>query len=513
MSRAFWALSLALAMMGCIEDQAVNRDQEANGDMPSADAAPASADGAMGQAGDGGPPMLMDPVPDGAVDARPPSARDAGMTMPPPPPTDDPDCNAFCERVDTCLIPECPEIEAAAGPGFCVEWCEGTPPGVLGSLGELACDTFVEVMYREAEDLREFCEGGFDPGEDPPADVEDQCEEICGFAAACGVPQRECRQFCGQLGDRTRACLERADDCGDLEECIEGGGDGPRDGPGSDRLRDACEPLCGRQAQCVTQQCAPGALPADYIEECADACVQTPPDEETFRTVFRGRCDEIIDDIRARDPAIDGRCDAEEEQACENLCENIVVPCGQVDQAECVAQCEGWDQANFRCVTFSEQCFQVNECFGDAMGQQMCQSTCNRIQSCLEEACPPRIISPEWNIDCTAGCLDDPPSQQETDVFLAWTCAEVRGWMYQNSRELRPLCEGNRDFRPNVEECTAFCDNVIGNCPVIGGRNFCLNGCASLTRDQYACAVERQGDCQGIATCLADPVEPPDDAP
>jgi hypothetical protein len=255
----------------------------------------------------------------------------------------------------------------------------------------------------------------------------------------------------------------------------------------------------------VIQWCAPGALPNEFVEDCIDACEADPPDVDVFREVFRGRCDDIIVDLRAAHPEIDMRCDAEEEQACQNLCADMVAPCGALDEAECVAQCEGWDEANFRCVQFSDSCRDLNACFGDEAGQQRCQDTCDRLQVCLLEACPPRIISPEMHINCTAGCLDDPPSARETEEWMDLSCADVRGWMYQRSRELRPLCEGNQDFRPTVDECTAFCDNIIGDCPFIGGRNFCLAGCASLTRDQYACAVERQDECDAIAACLADP--------
>ncbi len=509
MSRALLALSLALTTVSCIEDQAVNRDREANGGTPTVDASLPSVDGAMGSGGDA---ASMTP-PEAMTDGTPPVDNDARPTPEPepePPPTDDPDCNAFCERIDTCLLPACPGLEDVAGANFCAEWCEGVPPQALQALGRLECREFVEVMFREADDLEEFCEGE----RRPPDDVDDQCDEICEFAAQCGVPERDCRQFCNQLGDGTRACLERAERCEDLEECIEGGGDDPPDGPpGRDDLRDACEPLCGRQAQCVIQQCAPGSLPGDYVDDCARDCERDPPDVDTFRRVFRGRCDELIGEIRDASPEIDGRCEAQPDQACANLCADLVVPCGDLEQAECVAQCEGWDEANFRCVSFSDQCREVNDCFGDAEGQQRCQDTCDYLQECLLEACPPRIISPEYRLNCAAGCLDDPPSERETEDWLALSCADVRGWIYQRSRELRPLCEGNQDFRPSVEECAAFCDNVIGGCPFIGGRNFCLNGCASLTRDQYGCAVERQGDCDGIAACLADPVDAPGGAP
>ena len=183
------------------------------------------------------------------------------------------------------------------------------------------------------------------------------------------------------------------------------------------------------------------------------------------------------------------------------MCEERVVPC-RISQEACVADCQNWDRANQLCVVQSRRCIDVNACFGDPEGQQLCRRTCDYLQECLEEACPPRSIPPTVTDGCTAGCLDDPPSAQEADDWEALSCREIREFVYRGNRELRPICEGGRDFRPTPEECVAFCDNALGDCLGVGGRNFCLAGCASLTRDQYGCALEAQGNCEVIDRCL-----------
>jgi len=100
--------------------------------------------------------------------------------------------------------------------------------------------------------------------------------------------------------------------------------------------------------------------------------------------------------------------------------------------------------------------------------------------------------------------MSDPPDEEGVAGFEALECREVRNIVYRNNRQLRPVCEGGRDFRPTADECVAFCDDSLQACIGLGGRNFCLAACASLTREQYTCALEAQGDCVQISSCLED---------
>ena len=93
---------------------------------------------------------------------------------------------------------------------------------------------------------------------------------------------------------------------------------------------------------------------------------------------------------------------------------------------------------------------------------------------------------------------------EAVDRFTDLSCRQVREeTVYRGNRELRPLCEGDGDFRPRPDECAAFCDGALGQC-IIGGRRFCLAACASITRDQYECALTADDDCAQIDTCLSD---------
>ena len=134
--------------------------------------------------------------------------------------------------------------------------------------------------------------------------------------------------------------------------------------------------------------------------------------------------------------------------------------------------------ANHVCLVRADSCREVNECFGDPEGQERCRRSCDVLQACMEEACPPRILPPTLTDGCTADCLDDPLSPRELEQWEALSCREVREVIYRGNRELRPFCEGGRDFRPTPDECVAFCDNALGACLGIGGRNFCLAGCS-----------------------------------
>jgi len=386
-----------------------------------------------------------------------------------------------------CLFPACDGLRDVVPPSFCREWCREAPDSWLDESADLSCSDFNERLYEESRELAEFCS-------DEP--VPDECEAICEFAAECGFPGNGCGQLCRSLDDEQRGCLANAEECGEFFRCIDGGREDRPD------PRELCEGYCGRRSQCIFNECAPGTLPDGYTTACFESCEEDPLSFPEFQEFFDMSCAEVVVSLREVDQMLDARCDAEEEDACANVCADRVVQCMGITQEACVADCQNWDRANHVCVVRADSCNEVNACFGDPEGQELCRRQCDHLQTCLLEACPPRILPPTLTDGCTADCLEDPPSEGEVEQWEAFECRRVREFIYRGNRELRPLCDGGGDFRPTPEECVGFCDNALGACLGVGGRNFCLAGCASLTRDEYGCALEAQGNCARINVCL-----------
>ena len=479
---------------GCIERSgSATENETADPDTNTVSGNPPLGDGGVTGTGDGAIALsdAAAPVQPGN-DAATAMDRDAGENQPPPdvppPPADDAPCDRFCARMDMCLFPACSGLEDLVPPNFCREWCTG-PDSWLDESADLACGEFNERIYEKAEELREFCS-------DEPAP--DECQAICDFAAECGFPGEGCTRLCRSLGQAQRDCLRRSETCNELFGCIED------DEPDRPDPSEICEPYCSRRTTCIFNGCAPGTLPEGYTRACIASCEENPLEFREFQAFFDQTCQEVITAAREADAMLDARCDAEAVEACANVCADRVVPCMGITQEACVAECEAWDDANQICVARARSCEDVSECFGDPEGQALCRRTCDHLQSCLLEACPPRIIPPTLTDGCTAGCLDDPPSAQETDQWEALSCRDVRETVYRDNRQLRPLCEGNGDFRPLPDECAAFCDQTLLQCIGIGGRNFCIAACSTLTRDEYQCALEAQGECQAINACLGD---------
>ncbi|MCA9545203.1 MAG: hypothetical protein KC613_12455 [Myxococcales bacterium] len=338
----------------------------------------------------------------------------------------------------------------------------------------------------------------------PPADAgpPPACR-LCAPIEACGYPlsDDECRDLCRQASPELARCIIMARGCDALGACF----DGPQP-PGPPPAEDLCRAFCNRQAQCIQLECAPGALVDGFVAACFEGCVANPPAPEELPPYFEALCPEIIGEIRGWYPEVDARCDNDRAQVCAQLCSDRVANCDpRVDRAACAADCEAtWTDANLRCVQFAQDCRPLLACFGDPEGQALCERTCDRLQGCLEEACPPRIIPPDLVTNCTAGCLADPPAPMEVEAWEAAECRQIREFAYRNNAELRPICEGGREFRPGPDECAAFCDNVLLDCLGVGNRAFCLAGCAAFTRDQYVCALEGQGECAAVNACLAE---------
>ena len=126
------------------------------------------------------------------------------------------------------------------------------------------------------------------------------------------------------------------------------------------------------------------------------------------------------------------------------------------------------------------------------------------LAGCLTEACPPRILPPQLISSCTADCFNNPVSEEDLTQWEMSSCREVREVVYRDNQQLRPICEGNQDFRPSPEECAAFCDTSLDAC-LLGGSALCLSACASLTRAEYECSLAAQGVCDEIDLCLSEP--------
>jgi hypothetical protein len=341
------------------------------------------------------------------------------------------------------------------------------------------------------------------PGPRPDATIadaavpDDPCALLCDRAAECLELERdECQRLCPSLAPERHACVLDAPECADMRACF---AEPERPGP-----VEICDAVCERQAGCVAFVCAPGTLPDAWADTCYSDCLAQPPEQAEIQQLFAGLCAEVVADVRAFDDAIDGRCDAEAEAFCPLLCDDRILGCApDLDRGACIEACEfTWNDTNLTCLQQAEACPQINACFGDPEGQAACEDTCDHLQNCLLEACPPRTVPPILTTRCAAGCLNDPPAENRVDAYLALECSQVRQLVYRGNPELRPICEGGREFHPSPDECVAFCDNALQGCLGVGGRQFCLAGCAAISRDAYVCALEAQGDCQQIQVCL-----------
>ncbi len=473
-------LAALLATHGCISEETAAEETEDASVGEQVDGG--DEDGGPGQ----GNRMEGD---DGSLDPPPP-VPDAGDPVvdaaPPPPPMGNP-CQDFCDRFDECFAPQCPALPNSEM--ICRRTCSNLSDDQLSGLAAAECGDFNATIYGFAPQLERFC------SDEPPPEG---CDEVCDLFERCGGGDRaQCEGTCRALDESTLECVRAADECQDLAGCFN------MMQPPDDAER--CENYCNRQAVCTFRECAAGTLPDGWTGECRETCEADPPSQEEMAWVFDQICDDVVVGVRARDEGIDGRCENEPEAVCTLLCRETIVPCSDaLDQAACEAECEAFDEANLRCVQLADGCDEVSACYGDPEGQARCNAFCDRLQSCLLEACPPRIIPPELSVGCTAGCLDSPPPEEQAEVVANASCREVRQLVYQRNRQLAPICEGGRDFRPSPEECVAFCDNSLQACIGVGGRQFCLAACASLDRDQYQCALEAQGNCNEIAVCLED---------
>lgn len=182
-----------------------------------------------------------------------------------PQPDPDGQCRAACERAFECEdLP--PGIDREELIGQCIPEClqETTP-------AERQC-----VIAAECNAI-ENCQGVMPPG----GDIEDECRQACDVAVQCGElpPQAhpECVDGCLDASTaHERACvINNADDCGNIEACIEGG-EPPPDPPGGDVARE-CAEACQFVVGCED-------IPDDFREialaECQQGCVDESTAEE-----------------------------------------------------------------------------------------------------------------------------------------------------------------------------------------------------------------------------------------
>ena len=485
----FAVLTMSLFAVSCIDEGASSTKGETEDDRFQ------TLGGSGGHAGDGGPGAGGQP-PDASgvsMDGAP-SDQDANVIadvliiQEADAPMVSPDiCDDFCGLAEMCLPAACPALDELPR-GLCNS-CGRIDAAEVAAAVAGGCDSVIKLLFETVPNLEQFC------SDEPPTE---ECQAFCARSGECtgSAPDDPmCQGFCRTLRPEQIGCVINAPNCNQAFGCFE-----DRPAPPSDE--EVCQRYCQRQAQCVYSECAPGTWGENATENCNANCAMSPPTEDERQAIFENLCAGVVLEVRRRDPVVDARCDAAPEDACVTICDERVVPCDLSVADTCALECADYSDARHLCIARADGCEELSICFADPEGEARCERVCNRIQFCLEEACPPRVIPPELSVGCTAGCMEQPPAEEQVQMTEAATCREVREFIYRNNRELAPVCEGNPDFRPTPEECVAFCDNTLQACIGIGGRQFCLAACASITRDQYECTLSSDGDCESIATCL-----------
>lgn len=471
--------------------EGLNTDSEEAGEGVGAE--DAEALGGKAQAGgQGGAGAGLDA---GALAGGEPLAGEERVTAvdPPPPPEGLRACDRFCQRAQDCLYPACEDLQQLPPERFCEGWCGGDNRDWLNQSAELSCEDFNSRIFGFSPEVRALC---------LPLE-ESRCEQICDFGEVCGLVSTGCLSNCESADLGAQLCFSGAattGDCGRFLECLQGGGgDRPNDRPDLNQL---CGQLCNRESQCILDRCAAGSIDGSYIEGCFNRCIQSP-DPRALQERAQLSCEERVEEARRVDLQLDERCDLDEVQACASLCESLVTPCGALEAQTCEDECAAWGEARFVCFSRTTQCDEVNACLVPPEEASRCDRLCTHLEGCLLEACPPRIIPTQLMSSCSADCFNDPVSEEDLTSWEASSCADVRNVVYRDNPQLRPICEGNQDFRPSPEECSAFCDQALGAC-LIGGDALCLSACASFTRVEYECSLAAQGECAEIDLCLTE---------
>jgi hypothetical protein len=495
-------IAVAMICTGCVVDERSRADDppvlDAQTDAGSADGgldATSDPDGAEPEAPEPetgepetGEPESPEPEPEGEPETGEPESPEP--ESPEPEPEDL--CAQTCDHMRACFASDC---EALAGADFLEELCFGlcdAPDNLQRRLLGQACPQYIESLEGFIPELEQLC------SDEPPPD---ECAAICEFLPTCqaGIEPEDCALFCRTFEAEQLNCVANASDAQSCQQAFACFADEPPPGPEPEEL---CQDVCQRRNLCVQRECAPGTLQPGDGRACFQTCMQNPPSAEEARAEGMRRCADIVDELR-QDAAFAMRCAADDQQACAQLCDDVVGEC--VDREMCLAACPGWNDTNLTCLRFAGgRCGVVQTCIAGGEGQQLCEQSCARWSECLGQACPPRILPPNLESNCAAGCLFDPPSAEEAAAYQALACVDVRAEVYIDNPELAPICEGDPEFNPTAEECVGFCERGLAECIGIGGQDFCLGACATLEREEYECALAAGADCDAINACLAD---------
>ncbi|MGK0361935.1 MAG: hypothetical protein ACI9U2_004255 [Bradymonadia bacterium] len=481
-----WVLAALVGLAGCVVDESSREDGDERIDAAQQDAF--FSDGSI---------LEPEPQPEAQPDAEP-GSMEPGSPEPESPEPESPEpepadlCDATCTQLYSCFESDCAEL---AGAEFLDNLCEGlcdAPARAQRNLIGLECGDYLVALTDFIPELGELCSD-----EPPPF----ECAPVCEFLADCSaeVDRASCPTFCRGFDADQLACLTNATDaaiCLAAFACF----DDEEEPPPPIDPEELCTEVCQRRNVCVSRECAPGTLQPGDGRACVQSCLRAPPSEDEAFALSQQRCGALVAALN-EDPEFAERCAADDMQACAQLCEDVVGDC--LERDACLAACPAWNDTNLTCLRFTGgQCNAVEVCVNSPDAQRRCETSCARWSECLGEACPPRILPPTLGVNCAAGCLFDPPEAAEVEAYLNLECAEVRAELYETNRELAPICEGDPEFNPGPDECVAFCERGLEACIGIGGRNFCLGACASLTREEYECALAAGENCEEINACL-----------
>ena len=112
-------------------------------------------------------------------------------------------CQSYCDRIEACLVPECPGLSSFFGDEVCDEWCGGAPDSQLSAFAMRECGEFNEVLLDLAPELADYC------SDDP---IPDACEGICTDFNECGfeIEQEVCLCICRRYDAETLNCASTA---------------------------------------------------------------------------------------------------------------------------------------------------------------------------------------------------------------------------------------------------------------------------------------------------------------
>ena len=337
---------------------------------------------------------------------------------------------------------------------FDVEAC------VMGCEQEASVEERTCVVNAECLGLEQCFEGG---GHGPT------CQDACNHIGECaplgeGFDIEACVMGCERESSaEERACIVSAE-CEGLEQCRNGGGEGP-----------SCAEACDH-----VEACAPPDSGFDP-EACVAGCERESSVEQRI-CVVNSECE-----------ALDACGDDAGAPACPEVCDHLSAcapPDVGFDAEACVAGCERESSAEERTCIVSSECQGIDACIdGGGRGEgPSCQEACMHLGECA----PPGMgHDPE---QCLADC-ELAASVQERACIVASDCADV------------PACFGGGDV--GQPTCDQACDRMQA-CQI---PDFDPNGCRRAcqmesTPEEVMCVVE--SECEQLDACFGErPGGPP----